>query len=101
MDTELYEGLFTNGVQVVEFADTALKPFNLYLMDQSAFTHRYMPNASVDLSLVRGTEHGDYFDSTWRELLGDPAKNISPRPISRSLLLRGKWLTSCCHRKSL
>src|SRR5690606_5410978 len=47
-----------------------------------------MPNASVDLSLVRGTEHGDYFDSTWRELLGDPAKNISPR------LKRIRWALS-------
>ena len=55
-----------------DFGDTTLLEFSEYDLRPDIEHTVVNTNASVDLSLVVGTEHPDYKGCTWLELLGNP-----------------------------
>lgn len=60
-----------------EFSDTRLARFSEYEVRSKVEERIHHQRASVDLSRVVGTEHPDYFEHTWIELLGDPPGGAS------------------------
>lgn len=54
------------------FASQRLVRFDEQESRENVIQVAHLENARVDLSLVAGTEHPDYYGSTWSELIGHP-----------------------------
>lgn len=54
------------------FAHDRLERFSEYELREQIAERIHQRNGTVDLSLVGGTEHPDYYRSSWIELLGNP-----------------------------
>ena len=54
------------------FASQRLVRFDEQEFRENVIQVAHLENARVDLSLVAGTEHPDYYGSTWSELIGQP-----------------------------
>jgi len=54
------------------FANQRLVRFDEHVFREKITQVAQLENARIDLSLVAGTEHPDYYRSTWAELIGQP-----------------------------
>ncbi|MGF6214480.1 hypothetical protein, partial [Comamonas sp. 4034] len=54
------------------FASQRLVRFDEHVFREKITQVAHLENARIDLSLVAGTEHPDYYGSTWAELIGLP-----------------------------
>lgn len=69
--------LNTNFVDMLQgdmpaFASQRLVRFDEHVFREKITQVAHLENARIDLSLVAGTEHPDYYGSTWAELIGQP-----------------------------
>jgi hypothetical protein len=61
------------------FAHDRLERFSEFELREKVAVRIHQRNGTVDLSQVAGTEHPDYYGSSWLELLGNPPGRPSGR----------------------
>jgi len=84
MNTDLKSAI---KAEALDFGNDILEQFSEYDLHPHILKREHRPCATVDLSLVVGTEHGDYAGKMWQELLGSPLGESGALKRLRGVLL--------------